>query len=658
MKPIITILLLLLFYESKAQTCNGSVGDPIVNNTFGSGPSTIGPPLPSGTTTNLIFRDSVCPGDGEYAITSRTGLCYANTWHTINDHPGNGYFMLVNASEQPSTFYVQQIDNLCAGTTFQFAVWIANLCNFTNSVRPNITLTIEDTNNKVLGSYSTGDIPVNTQKPEWKQYGFNFTLPVGVSSVVLRMYNSSRGGIDNPGNDFGLDDITFRPIGPAVSLSTQDFTGDTTLLCSTENKSLQFLATVDQCYSNTSYQWQVSTDNSVTWSDIQGATSSVYNRGNTPPGTYSYRLTAAQSGNIGSTLCRVVSKSFTVIVYDPGSRTVNIKKSDSLVCEGTSVRFEAHTTFAGTTPSFQWMINNRNVGTNDSSFTTAVLATEDRVSCILTPSLSCNSPVISDGVSVIVLKKARTAINQFICEGESYEGYTASGTYNDSFAGSNGCDSIRTLTLVVYPKQHSTFDTTICFGTSYLEHNQAGSYTYTYTDVHGCDSIHTVILRVLPDINAKPYTDTILCSGDTLTLSPGVYDAYLWQDGSTGSMYPVTYSGAYKVTVTNKCGTATKTTRVQEKVCIVAFPTAFSPNGDGRNDLFRVVNAYNLSRYHCVVFNRWGQRIFETTDPYKGWTGAINAKQAEIGTYIWWCEYQRKGETQPVQLKGTVVLMR
>ena len=566
--------------------------------------------------------------------------------------------MLVNASAEPSTFYLQQIDGLCVGTTFQFAVWVVNMCNFASSEKPNLTLSIEDLNGHVLGSYSTGDIPANISQPVWKQYALNFTTPPGISSIVLRMRNNKPGGPNHTGNDLGLDDITFRPTGPKLSLSTPDFTGDTTLLCSKNTKTIQFTSTIESCYINPDYQWQISTDNELSWSDIAGATSSVYNRSPTSAGTYSYRLTAAQSGNIGSALCRVVSKSFTVIVYDPDSRTLDVAKSTDTVCESTSVTFTAHTTFAGKTPSFQWMINNRNVGTNDSSFVTNALASEDKISCLFISSLSCMLPITSNDMAVTVLKKARTAISQFICEGESYEGYTASGTYNDVFAGSNGCDSIRTLTLVVYPKQHTIFDTTICFGTSYLGLTQAGSYSYTYTDVHGCDSVHTVVLHVLPDINAKPYTDTILCSGDTLLLSPGVYDSYRWQDGSTNSTYPVSHAGAYKVTVANKCGTATKTTRVEEKVCIVAFPSAFTPNGDGRNDLFRVVNAYNLSSYHFIVFNRWGQRMFETTDPYKGWNGAINAKQADAGTYIWWCEYQRKGETQPVQLKGTVVLMR
>ena len=577
MKPVLFISFLLLFHSAlTAQTCTGSVGDPIVNNTFGSG-STIGPPLPVGTTINLNYSGADCPTDGFYTIINKTNSCFVAGWHSLTDHTGdpNGYFMLINASYDPSTFYLQTIDGLCTGTTYQFAVWIANMVAYTNSILPNITLSIEETNGNILRSISTGNIPVNLSGAEWKQYNFNFTMPVGVSTVVLRMSNSAPGGT---GNDLALDDITFRPIGPSIAVSSPDFTNaDTVSVCLKDAKKITFHSDVEKCYTVTTYQWQMSRDAGNSWTDIGGANSADYTCQETAAGTYQYRVTVAQQDNIGNPVCRVVSSQrFTVVVIEDNLRTISISKPPGAVCEDNPVTFTAATTYAGQTPSFQWMLNDNAISNaNDSVYTADNLSSGDKISCYFVSSFVCNDPLMSAGITVDVLKKARSSIDRFICDGESYEGHTTSGTFDDAFAGSNGCDSIRTLNLVVYPKESSVFDTTICYGTSYLGLSKEGSYNYTYQSVHGCDSVHTVVLHVLPDINAKPRLDTILCTGDSIVYSPGGFDSYVWQDGSTGSTYTFRRGGTYRVEATNKCGTATKTVSVEEKNLHCCFSVCF-----------------------------------------------------------------------------------
>ena len=368
----------------------------------------------------------------------------------------------------------------------------------------------------------------------------------------------------------------------------------------------------------------------------------------------------AQLNNIGSAVCRVASKQFKVIVYGENARTISISKPDGAVCQSDPVTFRASTTYAGDNPVFQWMVNNEPVGNaTDSVFTTDRLASGDKVNCYFASSLHCNDPLTSDVIPVNVLTKARTTVDGFICEGENYEGHTASGVYDDKFPGSNGCDSIRTLNLVVYPKAHTLLDTTICYGTSYLGLSKDGTYDYQYQTIHGCDSIYTIVIHVLPDINAKPHVDTLLCTGDIIVYSPGNYDSYQWQDGSTNSSYAISHGGGYRVTVGNKCGSAIKTLSVDEKICVVAFPSAFTPNGDGLNDVFRVVNGYDISLFHFTVLNRWGQKVFETVDPHRGWDGNSNARRSENGVYLWFCEYiNRSKPDEKVSLKGTVVLLR
>lgn len=162
MKFLLVVTFLFSLHFAQSQTCTGSLGDPIVNITFGSG-ATYGPPLPPGTTSALNFVAITCPPDGNYAILHYTSGCFASdvAWHTTTDHTGdsNGFFMLINASYQPSDFYIQTINGLCTGTTYQFAAWLINMCSITGTL-PNITMTIEKTDGTILETYNTGDIPI------------------------------------------------------------------------------------------------------------------------------------------------------------------------------------------------------------------------------------------------------------------------------------------------------------------------------------------------------------------------------------------------------------------------------------------------------------------------------------------------------------------
>src|SRR5690348_6597536 len=108
-KCLLAVLVILSVSKLSAQLCQGSLGDPIVDITFGAGTNP-GPALT--TTRNLNFYFNDCPQDGLYTVRNNTSSCHRNTWHTLaTDHTGdpNGYFMLVNASLQKSEFYVDTL---------------------------------------------------------------------------------------------------------------------------------------------------------------------------------------------------------------------------------------------------------------------------------------------------------------------------------------------------------------------------------------------------------------------------------------------------------------------------------------------------------------------------------------------------------------------
>jgi len=305
-RPYFLFIFILAFFQAHSQ-CTQSLGTPIINETFGAGTLGVGPPLAAGITT-YKYLTSECPDDGQYSIVNYTSGCY-NAWLTVTDHTGdpNGYFMLVNASYQPDDFFVQTVSGLCDGTTYQFAAWLINI-DKAGLILPNVTFTIEKTDGTVLGSYITGNIGA-TASPLWQQYGFFFTTPVGVTTVIIRMHNNAPGG---GGNDIGLDDITFTPAGPQTTIGVTGLKGDT--LSNSCYQNISLFSNVAACYVANAYQWQTSAD-AVNWTDIPGATNAGYSPNLTVAGTYYYRLNVAQSGNIGNASCRVNSNILTIIYH-------------------------------------------------------------------------------------------------------------------------------------------------------------------------------------------------------------------------------------------------------------------------------------------------------------------------------------------------------
>lgn len=327
-----------------AQLCTGSLGDAVVKIDFGTGTSSHGTALGTGI-TSYTWTTADFPNDGSYTIEKTTNT--PGTWWTTTDHTGGGYMMVVNASLSTTDyFYKNTVTGLCPDTTYEFAAWIMNLLRSNDTSPPNITFTIESTTGTILGTYNTGDIALNSSAV-WKQYGFYFTTPTGISTVVIRMRNNKAGAA--PGNDIALDDITFRACGPTVTSAIQNNTNTNLTICQGDTQSYTLTGTVSSGYSNPAYQWQVSSDNGTTWSDISGANALTYTFvPNSTAGTYLYRMAVAQSSNISSATCRVVSNMISFKVNESSTApTFTILQPTCDVPTGTiTITTTANTTYS------------------------------------------------------------------------------------------------------------------------------------------------------------------------------------------------------------------------------------------------------------------------------------------------------------------------
>jgi len=662
MKYLSLIFFLLLSRPAEAQTCTGGLGDPIVSITFGQGQGP-GAALAAGT-TNLSYVNSGCPQDGQYTIVNNTSGCFDNSWLTLSrDHTGDigGYFMLINASYQPSDFYVQTIDGLCGGTSYQFAVWAMNMGVRPNQIRPNITIRIEKTDGTLLQSFNTGDMPL-VNPATWRQYAFYFDTPPGVSSVVIRMVNNAPGG---SGNDLVLDDITFRSAGPSIATSVAGYASDTITLCDNGPQALHFSSAVESCFATTVYQWQESKDGGINWVDISGAVGQSYDRQATGTGNYLYRMTVAEAGNAGIVSCSVASLPVLIHVVQLPSPAVTIQASSTYVCAGARAVFIAKPVDGGDAPLYQWKIDGVNTGAGDDSLITAISSGTDVVSCVMTSNAACaiNPTVFSNILSIPVVPVPVTGVDitasaDHICQ-DSVVVFTAAPVNGGSHP-----SYVWTVNGVGVDSSAAVYATGLLKDGDLVSCTMTGDLVCSLP-MAAPEAIHMTVYP-LPEIVLT--ADTVIASGVGIRLSPvvsGDIAGYQWSPvtglDDPNVVRPVaslisTTTYQLKVVTTNGCRAA-----AAERVAVyydVQMPGAFTPNGDGRNDLFRVPPSVPVTIRRLSVFNRQGAMLFSTTNVSRGWDGSLNGTVQPAGVYVWEVEYENPLTKKAEMKKGTVVLVR
>jgi gliding motility-associated-like protein len=293
--------------------------------------------------------------------------------------------------------------------------------------------------------------------------------------------------------------------------------------------------------------------------------------------SYPTALACDNSGNLYLTdVFNYVVRKIMPCVAAPGTANpaVSIATPLTTVCGRAPVRFVATPADGGVGPSFQWKINGVNAGGDSVLFVTDSLHDGDSVSCLLTATGSCQAPVLSNAIAMMVQASP---------------------------------------TVVVGPS-----DTAIAFGQSVeLVSVVTGPVaSYQWTPAAGLSNAAI----------AEPVA------------TPAVTTTYMLTVGAGGC--------------------SASDTVVVKVYRPFRLPNAFTPNGDGKNDVFRLPPGVGVQLIRLGVYNRNGERVFMTADPGAGWDGTVRGEKQPAGAYVWEIDYIDLLMGKRVRMNGTVMLVR
>ena len=609
--------LCLMIGQLNAQICNGSLGENIfLAGDFGAGTENFLQSDPN-VAPGYTYTVNPPPQDGLYSISNNTGLWNSlfPTWLEIGDNSNdpNGYMMVVNASFDPGLFYEQTVDGLCENTLYVFSVDIINMIRVgvTDHIRPNVSFLID---NQV--SFTSGEIP---QDAAWHHYGFTFTTAPGQTTVQLSLQNNAPGGI---GNDLALDNITFRPCGPEAFILPESVAN----ICE-DGDPITLDATVQgNQYSTPVFQWQISSDEGMTWNHIMGANSNNYRHDDLRSGYYHYRfLLANDPSHLDNARCHVISNAKIVFVQ-PKSYLVT-----DTICEGLTYQ-HANKTYDLTGVYIDSLVSA--IGC-DSIVTLDLTVISD-------PNISVEYSVVDlnchdDNTGSIVIDHVSSAVDPF------------------------------TLTV----------DAQILGDALQIDNLPGGSYTLGLVDRYGCQFRDTVLISQPNPFLIDIGNDTTILFGSSIGLgvaSNFPINDYIWLSDQVLECVncPMLEFTPFddqlvKVEVVSQEGcTAIDSIFISiDENRSVYLPNAFSPNGDRRNDYFNVhaPSSILIGIDQMEIYDRWGGVLWSQADILPnvadaGWPGTSGDGSPVVpGIYLYTVDV-RFIDGKVVRMGGDVLLLR
>jgi gliding motility-associated-like protein len=529
--------------------------------------------------------------EGQYFVGPSPQAWNASLSNCGDHTTGNGNMMLVNGAPTPDVKVWTQTVTVIPNTNYSFATWIQALWP------PNPAQLRFSINNNDIGSLITASLPTCT----WTQFYTTWNSGNNTSATIS-IINKNTLVI---GNDFALDDISFTPI--VITRDSVKITVDSPKINTSSDSAI--------CVGS---PMQISTSGASTyvWSPASGLSNyQIANPIANPASTTKYIVTGINS--FGCT-----AKDSVTITVKPNPTIV--LSNDTLICSGSNIQLNA-----GGGTSYNWSpINSLSNNSISNPVATPSITTTYKV--VVTNADICSS---TDSVRVDVRQPGSITVNppSQLCVGDSLQ-LNATGGHLYNWNPSSSLSNSNIANPYAYPTSTTVYDVTI---------------TDTLCNISEAHTT-TVAVNQLPVLTTSKSND-VDCSTANSQLNVTGATQYAWAPSGTlnNSRIPNPIASPFTTTtyiVSGKDGNGCNNTD-SVTVLVTAnnsgnylMQNAFTPNNDGINDCFGIYNWGLVTQLEFSIYNRWGQRIFYTTNPANCWNGNFNAVPQTPGVY----SYQRK----------------
>ena len=639
-----------------------------------------------GVSAFTASNTSVCPGD-----------CIGFTDNSLGN-PSAWFWTFSGAATGTSN--AQNPSTVCYNNSGNFTVTlqITNTCGtFTNTqigyiqvgagATPNITA------NGPLTFCEGGTVTLTTNTVGTYQWQLNGVAIVGETNASLTVTQSGSYTVSvGSGSCSGISNTLQVNVTPATTSVVNALSA--TVICTGETVILESVNTAD------SYQW------ALNGAAIAGATNQQLTV-NTA-GDYTLQVTSVNG-------CTATSIPTTVTLLTATAPNITSTNGQYSFCQGQSLTLEATTGLA----NYQWYLNNNAIVGATSA--TLVVTQTGSYSVSTLSANGCNTSSSQTIINLLPLPTAQVspagpilicnavpALLQVASGAASYQWYNAgvsitgatlntflaaqTGDYGVEITNALGCTATSNtvivsfntgITVSIYNANPFPCDGDVVYLSTTQNYNQInwttgesgiqiavttpGRYGVTVVNSGGCTASKNVDINFLP----KPMVE----AGDDVTsdcikgtLLNGIGDGTpVWEPAlglSNNNTFDVNAfpinTTMYYLTVDNGTCKATDSVLVRADCSSIYLPSAFTPNGDGLNDVFMAFGI-DLKEFQLVIYNRWGERIFQTQDITSGWDGTYRGAPSPLGLYVWELEASDKNGKPLLnnfQGRGTVSLVR
>jgi len=224
----------------------------------------------------------------------------------------------------------------------------------------------------------------------------------------------------------------------------------------------------------------------------------------------------------------------------------------------------------------------------------------------------------------------------------------------------NNCDTA--MVTLISKGYTSEFWDTACvqYAWNGRTYSATGDYDQHFSAADGCDSTATMHLTILnPTVSIVSNNPDFCSTHETVLEVVSDFEHFVWTTGDTTTFISVEEPGTYSVTGSNAFCDGRASITIDNCEVIVYLPTAITPSrSDGINDLFSIPESVRseISDFEILIFNRWGEIIFASTDKNFVWDGNVKDKPAVGGVYLYQMRYT-PAAGKPVVARGTVTVL-